>query len=347
MSESDNRALIAMSGGIDSSVAAFLMIEQGYECAGMTMKLFGDFYGAADAQAVADTLGIPHYTFDFRGAFEREVIDRFADAYIRGHTPNPCVDCNRYIKFKRLFTKAKELGCHYIATGHYANTEYDNVTGRWLLKKAADEKKDQSYFLYTMTKELLDRVKFPLGGLTKPEVREIARRQNFSNADKKESQDICFIRGGDYAGFIEKYTGKSFPPGNFVDISGNILGRHVGVIRYTIGQKRGLGLSLGEAVYVREIDAVNNAVVLCGEQDLYSKALDAYDINFIPFDKIDKKLKVHAKIRYNQPAQQAVAEQTGENAFRVEFESPQRAVTKGQAVVLYDGDIVLGGGTIG
>ena len=344
--QKNNSVLIAMSGGIDSSVAAFLMKEQGYNCAGMTLKLFGDFYDTDDAKNIAGILGMPFYLFDFEDSFSKEVIDRFAEAYIKGHTPNPCIDCNRFIKFKQLFEKSKELDYYFIATGHYANVEYDGISGRYLLKKAADIKKDQSYVLYSMTQERLKHIKFPLGNLTKPEVREIAEKQGFSNAKKKESQDICFVRDGDYAGFIEKYTGRIFPEGDFIDMSGNVLGRHKGIIRYTTGQKRGLGISLGEPMYVYDKNAENNTVTLCRDEELYAKSLTARDINLIPFDKINGKIKIKAKVRYNQTEQPAVAEQTGEDELYIEFENPQRAITKGQSVVLYDGDITVGGGTI-
>jgi tRNA-specific 2-thiouridylase len=335
-----------MSGGVDSSVAAVLMKEQGFECAGMTMQMFEDFYDTEDARNVAVLLGMSYYIFDFSGSFEKEVIKRFAEAYIKGDTPNPCVDCNRSVKFRRLFEKAEELGCYYAATGHYANAVYDNISRRYLLKKAADIKKDQSYVLYTLDQEQLRHIKFPLGNLTKPEVRGIAEKWGFSNASRKESQDICFISDGDYAGFIEKYTGIKFPEGDFIDKSGNILGRHKGIIRYTIGQRKGLGLALKQPAYVCGKRVETNDVILCAESELYSKSLTAGNINLIALDKIDGGIKIKAKIRYNMTEQPATAEQTGEDALRIEFESPQRAVTKGQAVVLYDGDIVIGGGTI-
>jgi len=346
--EINNRVLIAMSGGIDSSVAALLLKEQGYDCAGITMQMFEDFYEMKNARDVADFLGIKHYAFNFEDFFREEVIKRFAEDYIKGCTPNPCVVCNRLIKFKKLFEKAEELDYYYAATGHYANTEYDTISGRYLLKKAADIKKDQSYVLYSMTQEQLKRVKFPLGNLTKPEVRKIAEERGFINAQKKESQDICFIKDGDYAGFIERDTGKIFPEGNFIDISGNVLGRHKGIIRYTIGQRRGLGLSLPEPMYVYKKNAENNTVTLCKakEEELYKKELTANALNLIPFDRFDGKIKVKAKVRYNQPEQPATAEQISEDTIYIEFETPQRAVAKGQSVVLYDGDIVIGGGTI-
>jgi len=340
-----NRILIAMSGGIDSSVAAFLMKKQGYDCAGITMKLFYDVDN--DAKNTAELLDMPFYEFDFKKKFEEKVIDKFVSAYIDGTTPNPCVICNKFIKFGKLFEKAEELGYNYIATGHYA--KIDKLNERFLLKKSADEKKDQSYVLYSLKQEQLKYIKFPLGNLNKAEARKIAEEQGFINAQKKESQDICFVpknQTGDYADFIEKYTGKTFPAGNFADMSGNILGRHEGIIRYTTGQRRGLGLALKEPMYVYDKNVENNTVILCRNDELYSKNLVAHDINLIPFDKINGRIKIKAKVRYNQPEQPAIVEQTGEDKIYVEFENPQRAVTRGQAVVLYDGDIVVGGGTI-
>ena len=336
-----------MSGGIDSSVAAFLIKEQGYDCAGITMNLFDDFDVDKDTQNVADSLEMPLYIADFRDFFEKEVIKRFTEDYIKSCTPNPCINCNRFMKFGRLLDKAKELDYDYIATGHYARIDGSN--GRYLLKKAADEKKDQSYVLYSLTQEQLKYIKFPLGNLTKPEVRKIAEEQGFINAKKKESQDICFVQKnqtGDYADFIEKYTGRAFPDGDFVDLNGNILGRHKGIIRYTIGQRRGLGLALKESMYVYDKNAGNNTVILCRDEELYTKELIARDINLIPFDMINNKIKIKAKVRYNQTEQPAIVEQTGEDTLHIEFDNPQRAITKGQAVVLYDGDIVIGGGTI-
>ena len=347
----NSRAVVAMSGGIDSSVSALLMKQQGYDCAGITMIMFdGEKDIHEDAGSIAYSLDMPHYIFDVKDSFENEVIRRFAGAYIRGITPNPCIYCNRFIKFSRLFQKMKELGYYFIVTGHYARIEYDNIKSRHLLKKGADEKKDQSYVLYFLTQEQLAHIKFPLGNLTKPEVRRIAEEHGFFNANKKESQDICFIqnkdKNGDYADFIEKYTGKTFPPGDFIDASGNILGQHKGMIRYTNGQRKGLGIALNRPMYVCGKCAETNTVTLCADEELYSKNLTAYDINLIAADKIESKINIKAKIRYNQKEQPAVVEQIGENELRIEFDSPQRAITKGQSVVLYDGDIVVGGGTI-
>lgn len=339
--------LVAMSGGVDSAAAAYLAAERGFGCAGLTLKLHSDYASCIkEAEITAEKLGIPHYTADCRDAFLKEVIDRFVKTYIKGHTPNPCIYCNRFIKFAQLLKEARKLGYTRIATGHYANTEYDAISGRWLLKKAADLKKDQSYVLYTLTQEYLKYIIFPLGSLTKQEVKEIAQRQNLVNAQKKESQDICFIPDKNYAGFIEKYSGRTFPEGNFTDRSGNILGRHRGIIRYTQGQKRGLGISLGRPMYVYEKNAADNTVVLCGGDELYTKSLFIRGINLIPFDSFSGRIKVNAKIRYNQKEQPALAEQINGDLIHIEFEKPQRAVTAGQSAVLYDGDTVVGGGTI-
>ena len=356
---SPNRAVtaVAISGGIDSSVAAFLIKQQGFDCIGVTMKLFeggensGNSGNIEDAGKIAEFLNMPYHVVNLKEAFGAEVIGRFVGGYIRGITPNPCADCNKFIKFGRLFQKAEELGCEYIATGHYAQIEYDSVNGAYLLKKGADEKKDQSYVLYSLSQAQLAHIKFPLGGLTKPEVRRIAEEHNFFNADKKESQDICFVenKSGDYteySDFIENYMGRTFPPGDFKDTSGNILGRHKGIIRYTTGQRRGLGLALKQPMYVQSKCAETNTVILCADEELYSKSLIARDINIISGGRIHGKMKINAKVRYNQKEQPAAAEQTGEDEIRVEFDQPQRAITKGQAVVLYDGDIIVGGGKI-
>ena len=347
--QSLNTALIAMSGGIDSSVTAFLMREQGYGCVGATMQLFEAAVGGAveDARNAAYLLGMPFHVLDFKESFAEEVTERFVNAYINGITPNPCVDCNRFIKFGKLFKSAAELGCYYIATGHYARICQAN--GRYLLQKGADIKKDQSYVLYNLKQEQLSRVRFPLGELTKPEVRKIAEEHSLVNAGKRESQDICFIPDGDYAAYIEKYTGRTFPEGDFVDAEGNILGRHKGIIRYTNGQRRGLGLALREPMYVRSKNVEANTVTICKGAQLYTGSLTARDINLIALEKISGRLRVKARVRYNQGEQPATVEQTGADGFHVEFDAPQRAVTAGQAVVLYDGDgggIVIGGGTI-
>lgn len=344
---------------MDSSVAAYLMKAQGYDCIGVTMKLFHNedtgvpdaraccsLEDVEDARSVAFRLGIPYYVFNFSDRFEAEVIGRFTAAYENGRTPNPCIDCNRFLKFDKLHRRAQELGYDFVATGHYARIEYDEALGRYLLKKAADPGKDQSYVLYTLTQAQLAHTKFPLGGMTKPEVREIAQEQGFVNARKRDSQDICFVPNGDYADFIERRTGKKCPEGNFIDRDGHILGKHRGIIRYTVGQRKGLGLSLPEPMYVCAVNPEDNTVVLGREAELYTRTLTAKDINLISVPCIEKPLRVKAKIRYRQAEQQASVTQTDTDTLKIEFDAPQRAATKGQSVVLYDGDTVVGGGTI-
>ena len=340
--------LIAMSGGVDSSVAALIIVEQGMDCAGGIMDLHNDvFRDAGDAQAVAKELGISFYIFDFAEAFKEQVINRFIRAYQKGETPNPCIDCNRYLKFDYLFNRAKDLNKDYIATGHYARIEPDATDGRYLLKKGIDRAKDQSYVLYTMTQERLKHTIFPLGGLTKSQVREIAYERGFENAGKHDSQDICFVQNGEnYADFIRQYSGIEIPKGRFIDTNGNDLGENKGIIHYTVGQRKGLGLSAAAPLYVCSVCAGNNTVVVGTADKLYAKALIAREINLIPIDKLDASIKVHARIRYRQPEQPATAWQLSPDTLRIEFDSPQRAVTKGQAVVLYYDDTVIGGGTI-
>ena len=353
------KALIAMSGGVDSSVAAYLMKSQGYDCMGVTMKLFHNedigisrehsccsLDDVEDARSVAYALGIPYHVFNFSDRFEESVISRFISAYENGVTPNPCIDCNRYLKFDKLYLRAKELSYDYVVTGHYARIEKDDSSGRYLLKKALDADKDQSYVLYALTQEQLAHTIFPLGGLTKPEVREIAEAHGFINAHKQDSQDICFVQNGSYADFIEEHTGKSYPCGDFIDRDGNILGCHRGVIRYTVGQRKGLGISFSKPMYVCAVDPTENTVTLGKESELYSQALTAKDINLISVPTIDKPLRLKAKVRYRQPEQWATVTQTDADTLKIQFDEPQRAVTKGQAVVLYDGDTVVGGATI-
>ena len=341
----NNKAIIAMSGGVDSSVAAFLTKQNGYELKGVTLSLeVGSEGDISDAKKVAERMGFPHEVLNLREEFQKEVIDRFIDAYENSRTPNPCVICNKYIKFGRLLDYAEENGYSHTATGHYAQIEYMN--GRYILKKGVDKTKDQSYVLYSLTQEQLKHSLFPLGSLSKNEVREIALENGFVNAKKKESQDICFVPDGDYAGFIERYLGKTYPEGNFVDFDGNVLGRHKGLIRYTIGQRKGLGLALPKPMYVCKLCTDNNSVMLGDNADLFSNTLDAYDINLITTDKLDSSIRAEAKVRYSQNAQKATVWQTDDNELHIEFDEPQRAITSGQAVVLYDGETVIGGGTI-
>ena len=348
-----------MSGGVDSSVAAFLTKEEGFDCTGATMKLFSNedigvegesrccsLDDVEDARSVANRLGIPFFVFNFSDNFRREVIERFIAAYKSGATPNPCIDCNRFLKFDKFFSRAKELDIGHIVTGHYAAVYYDAASRRWGLKKGTDESKDQSYVLYSLTQEQLAHTLLPLGGMSKTEVREIARDNGFINAKKRESQDICFVPDGDYAAFIERYTGEPNRPGNFVDGEGRVLGRHRGFVRYTIGQRRGLGLSLREPLYVCAKRAADNTVILGRGEELFSKSLTASGINLIACERISSPLRLRAKVRYKQREQWATVEQTAEDRIRVDFDEPQRAVTPGQAVVLYDGSCVVGGGTI-
>jgi len=341
-----------MSGGVDSSVAAALMCEHGHECIGVTLKLFGgesrccSLQDINDAKAVAFRLGIPHYVLNFTEDFDARVIRRFIKTYGQGATPNPCIDCNRYIKFNLLLLRAQQLDFEYLVSGHYARVERDSAAGRFLLKKSIDEKKDQSYVLYCLTQQQLAHTRFPLGGLTKSDVRKIAEEKNFINAAKGESQDICFVPDGDYGNFIERYTGKTWPPGDIIDLEGKIIGRHRGVIRYTIGQRRGLGVAANTPVYVAAKSAAENTVTLGPESSLYRSSLDAADINLIACARIEKPMRVAVKTRYLQIEQPALVEQTGDDSLHIEFEKPQRAITPGQAAVMYDGDIVVGGGTI-
>lgn len=353
----NKKVMIGMSGGVDSSVAAFLLQKESFEVIGATLKLYNnediDFVSektccslddVLDAKSVCARLGIRHYTLNMTDDFKKEVIERFISAYQNGFTPNPCIDCNRYMKFSKMLHKAQELDIDYVATGHYARIEKQG--DRYILKKAVDLSKDQSYVLYSLTQEQLKVTKFPLGNYTKQQVREIAEENGFVNARKHESQDICFVPDGDYSKFIEYYTGKTYPCGDFVDMNGKRLGEHKGIIRYTIGQRRGLGLALPASMYVVEKDVDNNKVILGFNDDLFKKEVNVKNISFTACDGLDKPERLCAKIRYNQKEQPATVTQTDENHFKIVFNEPQRAITKGQAAVLYDGDTVVGGGTI-
>ena len=355
------KALIAMSGGVDSSVAALLTLQSGYECIGATMKLYEaqsepdsgqkqccTASDAQDARSVAAKLGMPFYVFAFQKEFEQYVIQPFVRSYEEGATPNPCIECNKHLKFEKLFLKMIELGCSHIVTGHYARIEYNAQSGRYLLKKAKDAAKDQSYVLYGLTQEQLAHTLLPLGEVTdKAFTRKLAEENGLLTAHKSESQDICFVPDGDYISFIQRYTGKTYPSGNFVDTKGNVLGTHKGMICYTVGQRKGLGLSLPKPMYVCKKDTQSNNVVLCFKEELGTKEVIAEDINWISIDSLKEPMRVCARIRYNQKEQPATVYDVGGGKIKVVFdEAPSTPAAKGQALVMYDGDTVVGGGTI-
>ncbi len=340
------KALIGMSGGVDSSVAAYLAQASGFTCVGATMRLLeGDAPDTRDAQRIASSLGMEFLVLDFRAQFREKVMDDFARCYEAGLTPNPCIVCNRELKFGVLLDAALELGCDRVVTGHYARIQ-KSEDGRYILRKAADEAKDQSYFLYRLTQHQLSHTLFPLGELTKEEARAIAEEQGFINARKRDSQDICFIPDGDYRAFLERYTGKCYPAGDFLDLEGNPVGRHSGAVGYTLGQRKGLGLAMGAPVYVCGKDMANNTVTVGPNEALFSRALRSNNWNWIALPYLTEPLRVKAKARSRMTEQDATV-YPEENGFcRVVFDEPQRALTPGQAVVLYDGDTVVGGGTI-
>ena len=344
------KALIGMSGGVDSSVAAVLMLRQQFECAGGTMRLHdfgcGGNSDAMDAKAVAEKLGIPHHIFSFQPEFEQHVIRQFVSAYEEGLTPNPCIRCNAHLKFGAMLEKALEMGFDYVVSGHYAQVRQDPVTGRYLLYKAEDKSKDQTYFLASLNQEQLSHILFPLGSLTKAKVREIAESEGLLTARKRDSQDICFVPDGDYVSFMEQHTGKAYPSGQYLDLEGNIVGKHNGAVCYTRGQRKGLGLAMGAPVYVCGKDMQANTVTVGPNEALFSSALRAKDWNWLPFPTLTQPMQVTAKIRHSRQELAATVFPEENGYARVEFEVPQRAITPGQAVVLYDGDYVVGGGTI-
>ncbi len=373
VSNKRKRALIAMSGGVDSSVAAALMKEAGYDCVGAMMKLYRkediaavsagvegtetdkeqedgktccSAEDAEDAESVARKLDMPFYVFNFSEEFRCRVMERFVNAYLRGETPNPCIDCNHHMKFGKLYERARMLGCDKIVTGHYARISRNPENGRWQLRMAKDKSKDQSYVLYSLSQEQLSHVCFPLGELEKSEVRSLAEQYGFYNAAKKESQDICFVPDGHYEQFIERYLGKELPRGNFVAEDGRVLGKHKGIIHYTVGQRKGLGIAAAEPLYVKEIRPETQEVVLCSHESLFQDTLYAKDVNWLSIPEPAEEIYLQAKIRYRHTAQPGCARVLSDGRLMVKFDEPQRAITRGQAVVLYDGETVLGGGII-
>ena len=352
--------LVAMSGGVDSSVSAYLMREKHDVCRGATMLLFlNESLGISgkypccsreniiDAKAVCDELGIEHEILNYMAAFEECVIKKFVNVYENGGTPNPCIDCNRYMKFETMLEHANDTGLDMIATGHYAKIERDS-SGRYMLRKAEDLSRDQSYVLYMLNQNQLSRIEFPLGNMKKSDVRDLAESLHFTNARKHDSQDICFVPDGDYASFIQMYTGHEYQSGNFIDVNGNVIGTHKGIIHYTSGQRRGLGVAAKSRLYVSDINPNENTITLADDSEgiLYSRGVIVNDINIIAFDELPENFHARVKIRYRQKEIPSVINQTGQDEFVIEFSEPQRMPARGQAAVIYDGDYVIGGGTI-
>jgi tRNA-specific 2-thiouridylase len=355
------KVVVAMSGGVDSSVTAALLKQDGYQVIGATMQIWppnelGDeadkfggccgFDAVSEAKSVAHTLGIPHYVMNFRNEFAQKVIANFCREYSLGRTPNPCIRCNEHIKFDALLNRAKELGADFIATGHYTRIEYDEVNDRYLLKKGVDRGKDQSYVLYIMSQNQLKHTLMPLGVFTKEKVRQIARELGLSVADKAESQEICFIPDGNYSSFLKEYMPDVAKPGPILDREGNTLGEHRGILFYTIGQRKGLGISAEEPLYVVAIDRVRNAIIVGSKEDVYRDELIAADINWISMESPKQPLELKAKIRYRHREADAVITSISQREVHVKFSKPQMAITPGQAIVFYHKDTVLGGGTI-
>jgi tRNA-specific 2-thiouridylase len=365
-----NTIAVAMSGGVDSSTVAAMLRAEGHNVVGLTMQLWNqrrlagregmpeavtgrccsldDVY---DARRVAETIGIPYYVVNHEDRFERDVVRPFVKEYLSGRTPIPCSLCNNHLKFDQLLTVAQQIGADAVATGHYARVDSDDARGRWLLKRPTDTAKDQTYFLFGLTQEQLSRTLFPLGGMTKPEVRELARKHGLALAEKPDSQEICFVPGGDYKNFLDAYLaeqGESFPEtaGELVTTDGRVIGEHGGIHNFTVGQRKGLGVATGSPLYVLQIKGDTRQVVVGNQENLYSKTLIVRKINLISVEELRQPMRVSVKIRHRHEAAAATIEKTSTDEIRVGFDEPQRAITPGQAAVFYDGDVVVGGGWI-
>ena len=353
------KVVVGMSGGVDSSVAAYLLKEQGYDVIGVTMQIWQDedttvqeenggccgLTAVDDARRVAAQIGIPYYVMNFKKEFHDHVIDYFTSEYLNGRTPNPCIACNRYVKWEALLDRSIQIGADYIATGHYARVE-QLPNGRYAIRHSVTDTKDQTYALYNLTQEQLKRTLMPVGAYTKDEIRKIAEKISLRVAHKPDSQDICFVPDGDYAEFIQNECDVKIPEGNFVSTDGKILGKHKGIIHYTVGQRKGLGLSLGHPAFVIEIRPETNEVVIGTNEDSMTDTVYANKVNFMAVEDIESEMRVFAKIRYNHRGAWCTVKKRGPDEICCTFDEPQRAVTPGQALVLYDGDYVLGGGTI-